>query len=221
MSSPCWSLPHLLSASPPQHDAQPGQHDLLQDDTVHRAPLPEPTQSTSSANEPLSHVNYESGGNPCDTSPTGCEPKESATISGSFLEDIYQLYDVQREFGEQDQQAPIIEEVKEFGQIEAQSSLDHEMAEMSTIKKMSYLQSQMHFDECMESTADSDVEDGEIRKLLTSPLYARRASGKPGAQVIQERVVSAQTSHSSEDHRAFGKPAALFPPKRNEQRHHM
>ena len=30
-----------------------GQHDLLQGDTVHRAPLPEPTKSTSSAKEPL------------------------------------------------------------------------------------------------------------------------------------------------------------------------
>ena len=70
MSSPCWSLPRFLSSSPPQHAAPPGQHDLLQDDTVHRAPLPEPIQSTSSANEPLSHVNYESGGNPRNTSPT-------------------------------------------------------------------------------------------------------------------------------------------------------
>ena len=33
MSSPCWSLPHLLSSSPPQHEAPPGRHDLLQDDT--------------------------------------------------------------------------------------------------------------------------------------------------------------------------------------------
>ena len=80
MSSPCWSLPHFLSSSPPQHEAPLGQHDLLQDDTVHRAPLPEPIQSTSSANEPLSHVNYESGGNLRNTSPTGYEPKELATI---------------------------------------------------------------------------------------------------------------------------------------------
>ena len=71
-------LPHLTS-SPPQHEAPPGQHDLLQDDTVHRAHLPEPIQSTSSANEPLSHVNYESGGNPRNTSLTGCEAKELAT----------------------------------------------------------------------------------------------------------------------------------------------
>ena len=32
MSSPYWSLSHLLSSSPPQHEAPPGNHDLLQDD---------------------------------------------------------------------------------------------------------------------------------------------------------------------------------------------
>ena len=85
----------------------------------------------------------------------------------------------------QDQQARIIEEVKEFGQIGTQSLLDHEMAETSPVE-MSYLQSQMHFDESMESTADSDLEDGESQKLLTSPLYAQRASGKPDAMVVQE-----------------------------------
>ena len=67
MPSPCWSLLNLLSSSPTQHEAPPGQHDLLHDDTVHRAPLPEPIQSTSSADEPLPHVNYESDGNPRNT----------------------------------------------------------------------------------------------------------------------------------------------------------
>ena len=95
------------------------------------------------------------------------------------------------------------------------------MAEMSLVEKMSYFQSQMHFDESMESTADSDLEDGELQKLLTSPLYAQRASGKPDAMVVQGREVSAPTSHSSEDHRASGKPAALFSPKRKEQRNQM
>ena len=99
MSSPCWSLPHLLTSSPPQHEAPPAQHDLLQNDTVHQAPLPAPIQSTSSANDTLSHVNFESGRNPRNTSSTGYEPKELATICGSSLEDIYQLYE--REFGEQ------------------------------------------------------------------------------------------------------------------------
>ena len=93
----------------------------------------------------------------------------------------------EREFGEQDQQAPIVEDVNELGQIETQSLLDHEIAEMSPVDQMSYLQSKKYFDESMESNADSDLEDGEIRKLLTSPLYAARASGKPDAMVVQER----------------------------------
>ena len=92
------------------------------------------------------------------------------------------------------------------------------MAETSLVEKMSNLQSQMHFDESIESIADSDLEDGELHKLLTSPLYAQRASGRPDALVIQEREVSAQTSHLSQDQRASGRPAALFSPKRNEQR---
>ena len=57
--------------------------------------------------------------------------------------------------------------------IEAERLLDHEIVEMSPVEKMSYLQSQMHFDQSMESNADSDLEDGEVRKLLTSPLYAQ------------------------------------------------
>ena len=92
-----------------------------------------------------------------------------------------------RELGEQDHQAPIIEEVKEpgvFQFLQTQSLLDHEMAEMSLVEKMSYLQSQMHFDESMEGSSDSDLEDGELLKLLTSPLYARRSSGKPDAMVV-------------------------------------
>ena len=111
--------------------------------------------------------------------------------------------------------------MKEFGQIQAQSLLNHEMAEMSPVEKMSYLKSQMHFDGSMGSFADSDLEDGELQKLQTSPLYAQRASGKPDAMVVQEREVSAQTSHSSEDQRASGRPTALCSPKCNEQRKQM
>ena len=84
MSSPCWSLPHPLTSSPSQHEAQPGQHDLFQDDTAHRAPLPAPIQSKSSADEPLSHANHESGRNPRKTSPAGYEPKELATSKGTW-----------------------------------------------------------------------------------------------------------------------------------------
>ena len=55
--------------------------------------------------------------------------------------------------------------------------------------------------------------------MLTSPLYAQKASVKPYALVVQEREVSAQLfqaekeslrSHSSEGQKASGKPDALF-----------
>ena len=49
--------------------------------------------------------------------------------------------------------------------------------------------------------------------MLTTQLYARRASWRPDATVIQEREVSAHTSHLSHDHRASGRPAALFSSK--------
>ena len=39
-------------------------------------------------------------------------------------EDIYQIYDVQREFGERDQQAPVMEETRGLGQSQVQSLLD-------------------------------------------------------------------------------------------------
>ena len=97
MSSSCWSLPHLLSSSP-QHEAPPGQHDLLQDDPVPGEPLPKTTWSESNAKEPLSHINYESGGNLRPNTPTGYEPKEPKT---SIDYTMYRL----------------IEEVKELGQI--------------------------------------------------------------------------------------------------------
>ena len=50
----------------------------------------------------------------------------------------------------------------------------------------------MHFDDSVESIADSELEDGELQKMLTSPLYVQKASEKPDAMVMQEREVSAQ-----------------------------
>ena len=159
MSSPCWSLPHLLTSSPP-HSRQ--------------------AALTNRSRTSITRV--------AETRATPLPQVMSPTIPRQFLEvlweDIYQFFDVQREFGEQDQQAPIVEEVKEFGQIGTQSLLDHEMAETSLVEKMSYLQSQMHLDESVESTADSDLENGKLQKLLTAPLYARKASGKNDAMVM-------------------------------------
>ena len=123
------------------------------------------------------------------------------------------MYDAQKEFGDEDHRAPITEEVKEFGEVGTHSLQDY-------LSKMSYFhQSHMHFDDSAESIADSDLEDGEQQKMLTSPLYAQKASKKPDALAVQEREVSAQLtqagkeslwSHSSEGLKALEKPNALF-----------
>ena len=202
VSQPCWSFPHFLTSSPPQHAALSGPRDLLQDNTVHRQPLPqEPLQplpkqlhhepllanaiqSENNVKESLSDLVYESAGNLRINTPRGYAPKKFTTEEIATIpmmspeEDIFQSNDVQKDFGEQDQQAPVMEETRGFGQIQVQSFLDQEMARMSPIKKMSYLQSRMHIDESMESNADSDLEDGEIRKLITSSLFAQGASGR-------------------------------------------
>ena len=52
----------------------------------------------------------------------------------------------------------------------------------------------MHFDDSVESIADSDLEDGELQKMLTSPLYAQKASKKPDAMVMQERTIHSSRS---------------------------
>ena len=72
----------------------------------------------------------------------------------------------------------------------------------------------------MESIAGSDLEDGELQKMLTSPLYVQKVSGKPDAMVMQEREVSAHNtqsdqkdglrSHSSESQKVSGNSDALF-----------
>ena len=36
----------------------------------------------------------------------------------------------------------------------------------------------MHFDDPAESIADSDLEDGELQKMLTSPMYAQKSFGE-------------------------------------------
>ena len=82
----------------------------------------------------------------------------------------------------------------------------------------------MHFDDSVESIADSDLEDRELQKMLTSPFYAQKASVKPDAMVVQEREISAKfaqanrkeslRSDSSEGQNASKKPDALFSSER-------
>ena len=99
----------------------------------------------------------------------------------AYSGDPYQLSDVQEKVGEEEHRAPITEEVEEFREIRTTGVPDSQLAETS------YFQSDMHFDESVENIADSDLEDGELQKMLTSPLYAQKASGRPDAMVMRER----------------------------------
>ena len=93
------------------------------------------------------------------------------------------------------------------------------------MSEKSCIQSQMRSDyDSAESIADSDLEDGELRKMLTLPLYRQEsnAPGKPAA-IPQERGVSAKRtqadrreglmSNPSQETRASRKPVAMFSPE--------
>ena len=99
--------------------------------------------------------------------------------------------------------------------------------------EMSYLQSQMHSDDASaESIADSDLDAGELRKMLASPLYRQDqedcksaripiAPKKPAAMIQERGAIATRTQadhsrresltlSSSQVPRALGKPAAMF-----------
>ena len=203
-SSSSFTLPSLTT---PEHAQQSGQHDLLQEHLVHHAHLQALPVDKLRHQESLWREDRQSGGNPRTTTPTGHEPKELATMSRieAYSGDPYQLFDVR---------APITEEVKEFGEIGTDG------LPVSKISETSYFQSQMHFDDSVESTADFDLEDGELHKMLTSALNVQKTWRKPDAMVVQEREVSAQLtqaermeglrSHSTEGQKVLGTPNALF-----------
>ena len=86
-----------------------------------------------------------------------------------------------QEFGEENLRAPTTEKVEECREIGTAGAPD------SKISETSYCRSQMHFDDSVESIADSDLEDGELQKMLKSPLYAQKAWERPDAMVMQER----------------------------------
>ena len=194
----------IFPSAPQEHAVQSVYQEQLREHSVDEQRYP----------QPFCYENLLRGGNPRTTTPTGHEPKQLETKiieTEAYCRDPYQLYEIQGRSGEEDHQAPITEEVEEFGKTDLQS----------------YTQSQIHFDDSAESTADSDLADGGLRKMLTSPLYAQKATEKPDAMVMQEREVSAQRtqadrreslrSHSSEGSRASEKPAALFPSERRNQ----
>ena len=134
----------------------------------------------------------QSGGNPRTRTPTGYEPNELATVSRieAYSGDPYQLHDVQENL--EKKITELLPSKKwRIWEIGTAGVPD------STLSETSYIQSQMHFDDSVESIAGSNLEDGELQKMLTSPLYAQRASGKPDAMVMQVREVSAQYAQAS------------------------
>ena len=120
--------------------------------------------------------------------PAGYEPNELATVARieAYSGDPNQLFDVQEKKLEKKITEPL--SPKKWRKLER---LGHPACPDSETSETSYFQSQKHFGDSVESTADSDLEDGELQKMLISPLYAQKASGKPDAMVMQEREVSA------------------------------
>ena len=149
------------SSSSPTYPATQREH------SVHPEHLQDHSVDKQRHQESLWREDLQNGGNPRITAPTGYELKELATVSRieAYSGDPYQSYDVQEKVGEEDHRAPITEEVEECGKIRTAGVPDSKLSETS------YIQLQMHFGDSVESIVDSDLEDEELRKMLTSPLY--------------------------------------------------
>ena len=192
-----------------------------------------PSHPSPSAHDPYLPCEdpRQSGGSTQIPSLTGYEPKviEPEDLGPRRVETNRNLgtdpYQTQERIMGDNYPNPIAEDMDEFGKVGVE---------------MSCIQSQMHSDyDSAESIADSDFEDGELRKLLASPRYiqgredhesSRRptASGKPEAVRIQKRGASARRtqadhsrreslmSSSSQEPRAYGKLDAMFSSRSHE-----
>ena len=159
----------------------------------------------------------------------GCEPKiyrvrrPSAQKNWARQESWTDPYQTQERIMGNNYQNPISENMGEFGKVGVE---------------MSYVQSQIHSDyDSAESIADSYLEDGELRKISTSPSYRRRwdsessrkskLQGNLGSVTIQKRGASAQRADHSrreslmwssfQEPTACGKRDAMFSAKSKEQ----
>ena len=209
MSHP-W-LSHLLFTTSKSSSSSPTFPTTHREHPVHHAHLQAPSVDKLRHQESLWREDLQSGGNPRTTTPTGYEPKELATVSRieAYSGGPYQLYDVHEKVGEEDHRAPITEVVEEFGEIGTAGLRD------SQISETSYFQSQMHFDDSVESIAECDLEDGELQKMLTSPRKLRRnpmqwsCRREVSAQYPQADRKQSLRCHSSEGQEGFGKPQCI------------
>ena len=190
MSHP-WLFSHApssmsTSSSSPTYPTAQREH------SVHPAHLQAPSVDKLRHQESLWREDLQSGGNPRTTTPTRSEPKELATVSRieAYSGDPYQWNDAQKEFGEEDYRVPITEEVMEFGEFGNPVSIDSEISETSCF------QSQMHFDDSVESIADSDLEDGELQRCWLHHCIPRKLRGNP-MQWSCKRERGKCTTHSS------------------------
>ena len=109
-----------------------------------------------------------SGGNPRTTTPTGYEPKELATVS----------------------------------RIEAYSGDPFQFYERLgrlACRILNYKRRPASNRRCTSTSLWKALQTliSKLKKVLTSPLYAQKASGKPDAMVMQEREVSAQNTQAN------------------------
>ena len=150
------SHPLLLSHAPSSmstSSSSPTYPTTQREHSVHPAHLQAPSVDKLRHQESLWRGDLQSGGNPRTTTPTGYEPKEFATVSRieAYSGDPYQSYDVQEKVGGEDHRAPITEELEEFGEIKTAAAPDSKLSETS------HVQSKMHFDDSLESIADSEL----------------------------------------------------------------
>ena len=153
---------------------------------VHHAHLQAASVDKLRRQESLWREELQSGGNPRTTTPTGYEPKELATVSRSeayFWRSISIISCTRKIW--RSSPSSYLRRSEEFGEIRTAAVPDSKQPERS------YIQSQMRFAHSVESIAHSDLEDGELQKTVTSPLYAQKAWVKLDAMVVQEREVSA------------------------------
>ena len=117
---------------------------------MHPAHLQAPSADKLRHQESLWREDLQSGGNPRASTPTGYEPTELATVSRieAYSGDPYQLHDVQEKVGEEDHRALVTEEVEELREIGTAGLPDSKFSETS------YYQSQMRFDDSVESIAE-------------------------------------------------------------------
>ena len=105
------------------------------------------------------------------------------------------------------------EELDNLGWIETAGVPD------AILSETSHIQSKMHFDDTVASTATSDLEDGKLQKMLTTGCpetfwviwsTCRAREWEEGAQYTQAEGHVNLMSHSSESQKAAREPDALF-----------